>query len=112
LPSKGITALSIPHSMNRLIKVIQEADLKARHIATNGDGIEQQFNGSKKLPNDLKVVQEIASRYLHGLELTKKNTLNGMLILRSEVDFKMIIKKTMVNSSSIRCQLSSYAKTR
>jgi hypothetical protein len=81
LPSKGITALLIPHSINRLIKVIQAADPKARLIAIDGDEIEQHFDGSKKLPNDTKVVQEIVSRYLHGLELSKKNTLNGMLIL-------------------------------
>jgi hypothetical protein len=61
-------------------------------------GIERQLDGSKKLPNDPKVVQEIANLYLLGLKLTKKNTLNGMLILRgSEVDFKTIIKNTMVN---------------
>ena len=96
LPSKGITAISIPHSMNRLIQVIQTVDPKARLISVDSKGIERQFDGSKKLPKDPKVVQEIAGRYLNGLELTKKNALVGMMILRSETDFMTIMKSNMV----------------
>ena len=96
LPSKGITAISIPHSMNRLIKIIQAADPKSRLISVDSKGIKRQFNGSKKLPNDPKIVREITNRYLHGLELTKKNTLNGMFLPQLEADFKTIIKNTMV----------------
>jgi hypothetical protein len=70
--------------MNRLIQVIQTVNPKAQLISVDSEGIEQQFDGSKKLPNDPKVVQEIAGRYLNGLELTKKNALVRMMILRSE----------------------------
>jgi hypothetical protein len=59
-------------------------DAKACLISVDSEGIEQQFDGSKKLPNDPKIVQEIASQYLNGLELTKTNALVGMMILRSK----------------------------
>ena len=83
--------------MNRLSNVVQTADPNAHLvISVDSKGIKGQFDGGKKLPNDPKIVQEIAGWYFHGLELTKKNVLLGMMILRTETEFKTIMKSNMV----------------
>ena len=97
VPPRGTTKISIAHSMRRLITSLKPADGKARLVSEELDGNEKEYNGIKALPNDPNAVQEIAHLFLQGLVLTKKrNTLVGMVILRSEVEFKNIIKNVMV----------------
>jgi hypothetical protein len=97
VPQRGTTKISIAHIMWRLITSLKPADAKARFVSEDTNGNEKEYNGNKALPNDPSAVQEIAHQYLQGLMLTKKrNTLVGMMILRSEIEFKAIMKNMMV----------------
>ena len=97
--NKGITKLSIPNSMHRFIAIIKEGDPKATLVCTDEDGNEREFAGTAKLPKDSAINQEISHRYLQGLKLTKRNTLVGMLTVKTSIEFKTIMKNQIVRNN-------------
>jgi hypothetical protein len=97
--NKGITKLSIPHSMHRFIAIIKEGDPTATLLCTDEDRNEREFAGTAKLPKDSAINQEISHRYLQGLKLTKRNTLVGMITVKTNTKFKAIMKNPLVRNN-------------
>ena len=104
LPTKGTTKLSITNSMHRMIAAIKTGDPTAKMIATDEKGNKWHFEGKAKLPNDPAITQAISSRYIQGLRMTKRNTLIGMITVRSNIEVKTII------TSSCETNLTSNQK--
>lgn len=92
IPNRDIKTISVSHSICRIVAAIKASDKNARIIATNEEENEIEFHGAKDLKGNNEASQDHVKQFIQEPRMNKSNHLVGLIILRSEMEFKDIKK--------------------